>query len=91
MKTTALDLGPYGIRANSIHPWGVDTPMGYDQEMARIVREHREYRPALAQALPPPMLAPPDEISTAVLYLAGDGSRLVTGIQLPVDMGATIV
>ena len=36
-------------------------------------------------------LAEPWEISEAVIYLASDAARLVTGIQLPVDKGATIV
>lgn len=91
VKAAALDLGQYDIRANSIHPWGVDTHMAYDPNMGAIMKEHREYRTSLAQVLPPPVLAPPDAISDAVLYLTSDASAFVTGIQLPVDMGATIV
>jgi SDR family mycofactocin-dependent oxidoreductase len=91
VKAAALELGPHRIRANSIHPWGVETHMVHDRSMGAVYRGHPEYQKSLGQVLPEPQFADPDDISDAVLYLAGDASRCMTGVQLPVDMGATIV
>jgi SDR family mycofactocin-dependent oxidoreductase len=91
VKAAALDLGQYGIRANSIHPWGVEIHMVHDRSLGEAYRGHPEYQKSLGQVLPEPQFADPDDISDAVCYLASDASRCVTGIQLPVDMGATIV
>lgn len=91
VKGAAIELGSYGIRANSIHPWGVETAMAHDHTLGAILKSNREYLVSFGQVLPEPKLADPDEISNAVLYLASDASRCVTGIQLPVDMGAIIV
>ena len=91
VKGAAIELGSHGIRVNSIHPWGVETHMAHDHSLGAILKENREYLVSFGQVLAEPKLADPDAISDAVLYLAGDASRCVTGIQLPVDMGATTV
>jgi hypothetical protein len=91
VRAAAVELGRYGIRANSIHPWGVDTQMAHDPNVREIFEGHGEYLISFGQALTAPKLADPDDISDAVCYLASDASRCVTGVQLPVDMGATIV
>ena len=91
VKGVAIELGPHGIRANSIHPWGVETHMAHDHTLGSILKENREYLVSFGQVLPEPKLAEASDISDAVLYLAGDASRCVTGIQLPVDMGSIIV
>ncbi|MGV0050552.1 mycofactocin-coupled SDR family oxidoreductase [Mycobacterium colombiense] len=89
-KTAAIELGEYGIRVNSIHPWGVATPMGEDPTVATILGEHPNYAVSFGSVLPI-MLADPDDISDAVVWLASDLSRTVTGTQLTLDMGATKV
>jgi len=91
VRGAALELGEYGIRVNSIHPWGVQTEMINDAEMATTLETHPHYLSSLAQALPDPLVAEPDDISNAVIYLASDASRATTGIQLPVDMGRLAV
>jgi SDR family mycofactocin-dependent oxidoreductase len=91
VKSAAIELGPHRIRVNSIHPGGVDTPMGHNPDLTALLETNPEYGVAFGQALPEPYLAPVDDISTAVCYLASDASRYVTGIQLPIDMGAVIV
>jgi NAD(P)-dependent dehydrogenase (short-subunit alcohol dehydrogenase family) len=91
VKSASIELGPHRIRVNSIHPGGVDTPMGHNPALTELLEAHPEYGVAFGQALPEPFLAPVDDISTAVCYLASDASRYVTGIQLPIDMGAVIV
>ena len=91
VKTAALELGVYGIRVNSVHPWVVEGQMGTDPNVPRMLAEYPHFANSFGSALPEPRLAAPGDISDAVLYLASDLSRCVTGIQLPVDMGATIV
>jgi SDR family mycofactocin-dependent oxidoreductase len=90
-KTAAIELGEYGIRVNSIHPWGVQSPMVDDPNVAAVLGVHPDYMKSFGSILPSPMPAEPSDISDAVVYLASNMSRCVTGIQLPVDMGATTV
>jgi SDR family mycofactocin-dependent oxidoreductase len=97
MRTLALELAPHFIRVNSIHPTQVDTPMIQNEPTWRLFRpdlEHpteADFAPAsqAMNALPIPWVDPVD-ISNAVLYLASDESRYVTGVTLPVDAGAVI-
>jgi SDR family mycofactocin-dependent oxidoreductase len=89
-KSAAIELGQYSIRVNSIHPWGVATPMALeDANMAKVLTEHPNYGMSFGSALPGLPLADPDDISDGVVYLASDLSRAVTGTQLTIDMGAT--
>lgn len=88
-KSAAIELGEYGIRVNSVHPWGVATAMAEDPTTEKMLTEHPSYLASFASALPQIPLAEPGDISDAVVWLASDLSRAVTGIQLPVDMGAT--
>jgi SDR family mycofactocin-dependent oxidoreductase len=88
-KSAALELGEYGIRVNSIHPWGVNTAMLDDPTTAAMFESHPHYLASFASALPTVPTAEPDDIADAVIWLASDRSRAVTGTQLTVDMGAT--
>ncbi|MFI7670701.1 mycofactocin-coupled SDR family oxidoreductase [Nocardia sp. NPDC049526] len=90
-KTAAIELGEYGIRVNSIHPWGVTTPMGEDPTVATILSEHPNFLASFASLLPGLPIAESDDISDGVVWLASDLSRAVTGTQLTLDMGATKV
>ena len=90
-KSAAIELGPFGIRVNSIHPWGVDTPMAHDPAVMELLEKHPTYMASYGSILADPQIADPSDVSEAVLWLASDASRSVTGIQLPVDMGATVV
>lgn len=92
MKAAAIELAPYRIRVNTIHPWGVDTPMGETPAKAHTMfEEHPSYQASFGQLLHEPSIATPQDISEAVLFLVSPASRLITGIQLPVDAGATKV
>ena len=91
VKAAAIELGPFGIRVNSVHPWGVDTPMAHDPAVHTMLQRHPTYAGSFGSILTDPALASPEDISDAVVWLASDASRRVTGIQLPVDMGATTV
>lgn len=88
-NTLALEAGRYGIRVNSIHPYSVDTPMIEPEAMAKVFAEHPDY----LHSFPPMPLRPssfmtPDEVSNVIVWLAGDGSGVVSGAQIPVDKGA---
>jgi (+)-trans-carveol dehydrogenase len=97
MRTLALELAEDMIRVNSVHPAGVDTLMIQHETLYRQMSpdaEHPTREDAGAvmsarNALPIPWVEPVD-ISNAVLFLASDEARYVTGITLPVDAGTTI-
>jgi SDR family mycofactocin-dependent oxidoreductase len=94
MKTMAAELAQYSIRVNSVHPTQVNTPMIMNDETFKIFRpdlehptaEDFEVASASLHALPV-AVAEPIDISNAVVFLASDASRLITGITLPIDAG----
>lgn len=90
-KSAAIELGEFGIRVNTIHPWGVATAMAEDPTTAEMLTAHPSYIMSFGSVLPSIALAEPDDISDAVVWLASDLSRTVTGTQLTLDMGATKV
>ncbi|MER3453373.1 MAG: 3-alpha-hydroxysteroid dehydrogenase [Acidimicrobiia bacterium] len=81
-KTAALELGRYGIRVNSIHPGGIDTPMGNPVGDAALVA------PVYAR-LPIPRIGRPEEVAYMALFLASDESSYCTGAEFVVDGGWT--
>jgi (+)-trans-carveol dehydrogenase len=97
MRTLALELAPDFIRVNALAPTSVNTPMIMNEPTYRVFRPDLENPtaedmagPATAvNVLPIPWVEPVD-ISNAVLWLASEESRYVTGITLPVDAGAAI-
>jgi len=90
-KAAAIELAEYGIRVNSIHPWGVMSPMVDDTGLGPMLERHPSYAASFGSILTEPLPADPSDISDAVLYLASEMSRVVTGTQLTVDHGATAV
>ena len=90
----ATELAPLGIRANVIHPTNTNTPMLQSEPMYRSFRPDLD-NPTRADAEPvfgvqQAMKIPfvePEDISNAVLWLASDEARYVTGVQLRVDAG----
>lgn len=88
VNSLAIELGEYGIRVNSIHPYGTDTPMGNDLSMYKVLQDHPNYIHSFSPgALPTDSLIAPDTISDIVLWLASDASSLVTAAQIPADKG----
>ncbi len=93
-RSLALDLGPYFVRANAILPSTVNTPMIMNDPSYKIYRpdlENPTREEAMSgfyahNAMPMPYVEPED-VSEAVLFLASDASRYITGIGLPVDLG----
>lgn len=92
MKGAAIELAPHDIRVNTIHPWGVDTHMGTTPQYALdMFAQNPSYADSFKQLLHNPSIASSRDISEAVLFLVSPAARLITGIQLPVDAGATKV
>jgi NAD(P)-dependent dehydrogenase (short-subunit alcohol dehydrogenase family) len=90
-KSAAIELGEYGIRVNTVHPWGVATAMTEDSGVEAMFAAHPTYMGSFGAVLPDSPLAMPEDITDTVLFLASDAARLITGAQIPVDMGATKV
>lgn len=87
-NSLAVELGGYGIRVNSVHPYGTDTPMGNDPSMWQLFADHQTYIHSFSPgALPTDSLADPNLVSDIVLWLASDASSLVTAAQIPADKG----
>ncbi|MDX2356955.1 mycofactocin-coupled SDR family oxidoreductase [Dietzia sp. PP-33] len=97
-NSLALEAGEYGIRVNSIHPYSVDTPMIDPDGMAELFGRFPSF---LHSFSPMPLkdarkdgastladFMPPEEVADVVSYLAGDGSRSISGVQIPFDRGA---
>jgi len=92
VKAAAIELGPYHIRVNSIHPWGVNTALGdIGPEGLKILEDNPSYGGSLGQVLYDPPISEPEDIANSVLFLASDESRTITGTQFRIDHGATIV
>jgi SDR family mycofactocin-dependent oxidoreductase len=85
-KSWAIELAPHGIRVNSLHPTGVNTPMndGLAELEGLTPREIAER--SAGNLLPVPWIEPED-VAQAVLYLASDRARYVTGAPLILDAG----
>jgi 3alpha(or 20beta)-hydroxysteroid dehydrogenase len=78
-KSAAIDLGHKGIRVNSVHPGGIDTPM-----IAGTSGDAPFYK-----RLPVPRMGTAEEVAQAVLFLASDEAAYISGAELAVDGGAT--
>ena len=85
-KSWAIELASYNIRVNSIHPTGVNTPMN-DGLAALEGATPREIAERSAGNLLPVPWIEPEDVAGAVLYLASDQARYVTGAQLVLDAG----
>ncbi len=86
MRTLANELGQYSIRVNTVHPTGVNTPMVVNDFMSSFLQDDPDMQSNMQNALPVEMLEPVD-ISNAIVWLASDEGRYVTGVTLPVDAG----
>ncbi len=83
-RTAALEYAKQGIRVNAVSPAGVDTEM-----LDRVLGDSAEARAGMVGMHPIGRIGTPDEIASAVLWLAADESSFVTGTNLLVDGGMT--
>jgi SDR family mycofactocin-dependent oxidoreductase len=93
----AIEVGEFGIRVNSIHPYSIDTPMVEPDAMMEIFSKY----PAFLHSFKPMPYQPvnhdgkrglkefmtPEEVTDVVLWLASDGSATISGSQIAVDRG----
>jgi (+)-trans-carveol dehydrogenase len=94
MRSLANELAPRMIRVNSVHPTTVPTPMVMNESTFGLFLPEEEH-PTLEQfkemstllnVLPIPWVEARD-VSNAVLFLASDEARYITGVTLPIDAG----
>jgi SDR family mycofactocin-dependent oxidoreductase len=95
VKSIALEVGEFGITANTVCPGNVNTGMINNEAIAETVGAEPGSEESLRQAFASLNVLPggwmePEEISKAMLYLASDDAGRVTGIAFPVDMGMSI-
>jgi SDR family mycofactocin-dependent oxidoreductase len=95
MKTMAMELGPENIRVNAVLPTSVATPMLLNSATYELMRPDLE-APQLDDVVDvlrtiqvlPIAYVDPEDVTNAVVFLASDAARCVTGVALPVDGGA---
>ncbi|MGW1770254.1 SDR family NAD(P)-dependent oxidoreductase [Streptomyces sp. NPDC002104] len=80
-KTAALELGPRGIRVNTIHPGYIETEMTADAAPA--------FREATIRETPLGRTGTVGEIAPLVVFLLSDDSSFISGAEIPVDGGLT--
>ncbi|KUI26693.1 mycofactocin-coupled SDR family oxidoreductase [Mycobacterium sp. GA-2829] len=97
MRTFAVELGAQNIRVNSVHPTNVNTPLFMNDGTMKLFRpdlenpgpEDMKVVGQLMHTLPIGWVEPED-IANAVLFLASDEARYITGVTLPVDGGSCL-
>ena len=97
MRTFAVELGAQNVRVNSVHPTNVNTPLFMNEGTMKLFRPDLE-NPGpddmkvvgqLMHTLPIGWVEPED-IANAVLFLASDEARYITGVTLPIDGGSCL-
>ena len=98
MRSLAVELGQHHIRVNSVLPTNVNTPMFMNEGTFKMFRPDLE-NPTAADVEPiaaqfmhvlPHGWIEPEDVSNAILFLASDESRYITGVPLPIDLGALL-
>jgi len=85
-KSWAIELAPHNIRVVSIHPTGVNTPMN-DGLAALEGMTTQEIAERSAGNLQPVPWIEPEDVAAAIVFLASDEARFVTGSQFVLDAG----
>jgi NAD(P)-dependent dehydrogenase (short-subunit alcohol dehydrogenase family) len=85
-KSWAIELAPHGVRVVAVCPTGVNTPMNDGLAVLEGATPEEIGERSAGNLLPVPWIEPAD-VAEAVLFLASDGARYVTGSPLVVDAG----
>ena len=83
-KSMALELAPYGIRVNNVAPGLTDTDMNH-KDIA-----NPEWREGRMARIPLKVIATPEDVTGAVLFLASDDANLTTGTTVWTDAGGMV-
>lgn len=90
-KAFAAELGQHAIRVNSVHPTGVNTPMGtggMQQAIGEALAGYDRLGPMFMNMLPV-QTTQPEDVADTVLFLASDESKYMTAHELAPDAGNT--
>ena len=97
MRTFAVELGQHNIRVNSLHPTNVNTPLFMNEGTMKLFRPDLENPGPDDMAVVAQMMhvlptgwVEPEDISNAVVFLASDEARYITGVTLPIDAGSCL-
>ncbi|MCX7624352.1 MAG: 3-oxoacyl-ACP reductase family protein [Thermomicrobium sp.] len=83
-KVLAIEWAPYNVTVNAVAPTFVETPL------TRPFFENLPgFREEVLRRIPLGRLGLPEEVAAAVVFLASDAARMITGVTLPVDGGST--
>ena len=85
-KSWAIELAPYNIRVVSLHPTGVNTPMNDGLAVLEGATPQQIAERSAGNVLAVPWIEPED-VAAAVVYLASDKARFITGSQFVLDAG----
>jgi SDR family mycofactocin-dependent oxidoreductase len=93
----AIEVGEYGIRVNSIHPYSIETPMVEKEAMMELFTKFPQFIHSFSPMPYHPInhqgkkglqeFMEPEEVSDVVAWLASDGSATISGSQIAVDRG----
>lgn len=83
-RSMAVYYAQFGVRVNCVCPGLLDTPMSQRAVRNPAIREALEFHQPLA-----PHIGYPTDVAQAILFLAGEEARFITGTTLPVDGGWT--
>ena len=83
-RTVALEYAKAGIRANSICPGPIDTPM-----LRRGLAQNPDAHAYFENSVPMGRIGKPEEVAAAMLFLASPEASYITGVTLPVEGGQT--
>lgn len=86
-RAAAIDAAPHNVRVNCVCPAFTATPL-VDAWLAQAV-DPDAARAEIAAEAPLGRIASPDEVAAAIVFLASDEARFITGVALPVDGGVT--
>jgi meso-butanediol dehydrogenase/(S,S)-butanediol dehydrogenase/diacetyl reductase len=89
-RSLAVRLGPYGVRANAVCPGWVRTPMG-EEDMRKLDSDVDAAYLKVTRFAPLRRAAEPEEVASAICYLASDDASYITGVVMMVDGGSTAV
>lgn len=86
-RAAAIDAAPHSVRVNCVCPAFTATPL-VDAWLAQTP-DPEATRAEIAAETPLGRIASPDEVAAAIVFLASDEARFITGVALPVDGGVT--